>query len=72
MPGTKNNVVGMVGGSGMPGMRAAVQNHYFSGITAFPDVLIFRADWLLKGPEGINASGFFGYDWEVEMGKLEY
>lgn len=71
MPGTESNVVGMVGGSGMPGLRAAVQNHYFSGITAFPDAMIFRADWLLKGPEGIDASGFFGYDWGMEKGKWE-
>jgi dienelactone hydrolase len=67
--GSTNNVIGMVGGTGIAGAMAAVQNHYFSGITAFPDVLIFRSEWLLNGPEGIEVSGFFGYDWSVANGR---
>lgn len=66
--GSKDNLIGMVGGTGLTGARASVQNHYFSGITAFPDVLIFRSEWLLIGPEGIEISGFFGHDWKVDSG----
>ncbi len=32
--GSKDNLIGMVGGTGLTGARASVQNHYFSGITA--------------------------------------
>lgn len=67
--GSTDNLVGMVGGTGLAGAKSSVQNHYFSGITAFPDVLIFRSEWLLNGPEGIEISGFFGHDWKVETGN---
>ncbi|MBW6497972.1 MAG: prolyl oligopeptidase family serine peptidase [Bacteroidales bacterium] len=62
--------VGVVAGTGMEGMRSLAPNDYFSGITGFPDLLIFDVNWLRDGIEGIRASGFFGNDWSVENGEF--
>ncbi len=62
--------IGVVAGTGMEGMRSLAPNDYFSGITGFPDLLIFDVNWLRDGIEGIRASGFFGNDWSVEKGEF--
>jgi hypothetical protein len=64
--------VGVVAGSGIKGMKAAFSNDYFSGITGFPDLLIFDAGWIKDGAEAIKISGFFGYDWSIENGDFRY
>lgn len=63
-------LVGVVAGTGRPGMLATYSNHYFSGITGFPDLLIFTHNWIKDGPEAIKVSGFFGNDWSVENGDF--
>jgi len=63
-------LVGVVAGTGIKGMKAAYSNHYFSGLTGFPDVLIFTHDWIKEGPAEIRVSGFFGNDWSIEKGDF--
>lgn len=63
---SKTALVGVVGGTGEVGMRATWANNYISGITGFPDVLIFRADLLSKGLSEMKVSGFFDNDWSVK------
>ncbi len=63
--------VGVVAGTGIKGMKALYPNDYFSGITGFPDLLIFDVDWLKEGLDGIKVSGFFGNDWSVEQGEFK-
>lgn len=60
--------VGVVAGTGNEGMKALYPNDYFSGITGFPDLMIFDVDWIKDNPEGIKVSGFFGNDWGVATG----
>jgi len=62
--------VGVVAGTGTKGMKALWPNDYFSGITGFPDLLIFHVDWLRDGLEGVMVSGFFGNDWSIEKGQF--
>lgn len=62
--------VGVVAGTGIRGMKATQGNSYFSGITGFPDVLIFKTDMLKDGLSGVMVSGFFGNDWSVEKGDF--
>lgn len=62
--------IGVVAGTGIKGMKALYPNDYFSGITGFPDLMIFDVDWLKDGLEGIKVSGFFGNDWSVENGDF--
>ncbi|MGF1585461.1 MAG: alpha/beta hydrolase-fold protein [Bacteroidales bacterium] len=64
--------VGVVGGTGIKGMKAAFANDYFSGITGFPDLMIFNSDMLKEGVDGIIVTGFFGNDWSVEKGDFSY
>ena len=63
--------VGVVAGTGNEGMKALYANDYFSGITGFPDLMIFDVDWIKDNPEGIKVSGFFGNDWGVATGDFE-
>ncbi len=62
--------VGVVAGTGLKGMKATYANNYFSGITGFPDVMVFSADFLKTGLEDIKISGFFGSDWSIEKGAF--
>ena len=64
--------VGVVAGTGVRGMKAAFANHYFSGITGFPDLKIFSTKILRDGLDGIVVSGFFGNDWSIENGDFVY
>jgi len=68
--GSETASVGVVAGTGLRGMKATFANNYFSGITGFPDVLIFSSDYLKNGLEGIRLSGFFGSDWSIEKGDF--
>ena len=63
--------VGVVAGTGIEGMKATYPNDYISGITGFPDLLIFGVDILKDGIRGVKVSGFFGNDWSVENGCFE-
>lgn len=62
--------VGVVAGTGIEGMKAGYANDYISGITGFPDVLIFNVDMLRNGIEGVEVSGFFGNDWSISNGDF--
>lgn len=62
--------IGVVAGSGIDGMKALYPNDYFSGITGFPDLLIFDVDWIKENLDGVIVSGFFGNDWSVEGGEF--
>lgn len=69
--GSDKASVGVVAGTGLEGMKATYGNDYFSGITGFPDLLIFDVDWVKDGLDGVKISGFFGVDWSVEQGEWE-
>jgi len=63
-------LVGVVAGTGNEGMRSLYPNDYFSGITGFPDLMIFDVSWIKDNPQGIRVSGFFGNDWKIESGDF--
>lgn len=67
-PDSPTASVGVVAGTGIEGMKATYPNDYISGITGFPDLLIFNVDMLKEGIHGIQVSGFFDNDWSVEDG----
>lgn len=70
--GSDTASVGIVAGTGVPGMKAAFANDYFSGVTGFPDLMIFSVDMLRDGLDGVIMSGFFGNDWSIENGDFSY
>ncbi|MCC8154893.1 MAG: prolyl oligopeptidase family serine peptidase [Tannerellaceae bacterium] len=64
-PGNENALVGVVAGTGDAGMWATSPNNYISGITGFPDVMIFRADILKDGLDAVEAAGYFDNNWSL-------
>ncbi len=64
--------VGVVGGTGLHGMKAANANMCFISGSGFPDLLVFGADMLTKHFDGVRVVGFFGNDWSVENGEMAW
>ena len=58
--------VGVVGGSGLKGMKAAYANQYFAGASGFPDFMIYSFDMLHKGAGEVKAAGFFDNNWKLD------
>ncbi len=69
-PGSDQALVGVVAGTGLPGLRAATANRYFRAAAGFPDLFVFDADMLLGGQSGVQYWGYFGPDWGLETGDL--
>ncbi|MEG2478775.1 MAG: prolyl oligopeptidase family serine peptidase, partial [Mucinivorans sp.] len=63
-------LVGVVSGSGISGMKATALNNYISGITGFPDFMVFSSDMLLKGLPEVKATGFFDNSWSLEHSEM--
>ncbi|MCF7974798.1 MAG: prolyl oligopeptidase family serine peptidase [Phycisphaerae bacterium] len=62
--------VGVVAGTGLPGMRAVTPNRYFVAGTGFPDLMIVSPDMFTWGVDGVKAAGYFGNDWTLEHGSV--
>lgn len=61
--------VGLVAGTGMPGLRLTERMPYFVSGVALPDWAVFRTTLLTRGAEGLVGAGFFGNDWSVQTGE---
>jgi hypothetical protein len=65
-PGSDIASVGVVGGTGVRGMRMTDRRPYMHPGFAYPDLTLLRA-----GGDGIvYGAGFFGLDWSVEGGEF--
>lgn len=64
--------VGVVSGTGMTGFRSVNPNRYFVSGTGFPDLMIISPDMFSKGFEGVKAAGYFGNDWSIENGDIQW
>jgi hypothetical protein len=64
--------VGVVAGTGMPGLRLTDRAPYFVSGTGFPDLLVWTPRTLASGADGVRAAGFFGNDWSVEQGEVAF
>lgn len=62
--------VGVVAGTGLPGLRAAAATRYFRAAAGFPDLLVFGTEMLVEGQDGVRYWGYFGTDWSVENGEI--
>lgn len=60
------NSVGVIGGTGLAGMRATLGNQYFAGGSGFADYMIFSLDMLAKGSDGIKMAGYFDNNWRIK------
>jgi hypothetical protein len=67
-PGSDKALVGVVGGSGLTGLRLTDRLSYFLSGVGYPDCLVLGAEVLTNGSDGVRAAGFFGDDWSVRSG----
>lgn len=62
--------VGVVGGSGLTGMKAAYANQYFAGASGFPDFMIYNANMLMKGVDEVKMAGFYDNQWKLSEDEM--
>lgn len=65
MKNSAYNSVGVIAGTGLPGMQAANANQYFAGASGFPDFMIFRLGMIQSGAKDIKLAGFFDNNWKL-------
>ncbi len=71
-PGSDRACVGVVTGTGVPGMKLTDRLPYFLAGVAYPDLTIIGPGMLTDGFKGIRAAGFFGLDWSVAKGEFAW
>jgi pimeloyl-ACP methyl ester carboxylesterase len=69
-PAAPGALVGVVAGTGLPGLRLTDRMNYFQSGAGFPDCLVASTEMLRSGISGVRAVGFFGQDWQVETGDF--
>ncbi len=65
-------LVGVVGGTGVPGLRLTERLPYFLAGVAYPDCIVLGTDVLTHGTAGVRTAGFFGLDWAVASGEFAW
>jgi dienelactone hydrolase len=65
-PGSDVASVGVVAWTGGAGWVAASPGQYFISGAGFPDLLLFSAETLRSGTDGVRAIGWFGNDWSLD------
>jgi len=71
-PGSSVASVGAVAGTSVKGMKLTSRLPVFVSGVAYPDFMIWSADALQSGMEGIRCAGFFGNDWSIEQGEVAW
>ena len=69
-PGSEVASVGVVAWTGRAGWVAASPGQYFISGAGFPDLLLFSAETLRSGTDGVRAIGWFGNDWSLGKGDI--
>jgi dienelactone hydrolase len=69
-PRDPSALVGVVAGSGLPGLRLTGRMPVFLSGAGFPDCLVAGKEMLLKGIAAVRVAGFFGQDWQVDSGEF--
>ena len=70
--GAPSGAVAVVAGTGDAGTRLVRTMPYWVSGIGYPDLIVFGADMLDGNPQGVRAAGFFGNDWSVENGEIEF
>ncbi len=64
--------VGVIAATGAIGDRAIIPNRYFLAGTGYPDLMIVSPEMYSTGASGVTAAGFFGNQWDLETGQIEW
>lgn len=71
-PGSNTASVGVVTGTGLPGLQATNRLRYFVSGIAFPDILVYTAEELQSGESEVHMDGYFGLNWSIEEGEFAW
>ncbi len=61
--------VGVIAGTGLPGLRLTDQLPVFTSGVAYPDWIVLGVEMLERGSGGVRGAGFFGDDWSLARGE---
>jgi hypothetical protein len=64
--------IGVVCGTGLPGLRLTDRLPYLASGVAVPDLVVLSTAMLTQGEAGVLGAGFFGNDWSVERGTWAF
>lgn len=70
--GDPDGLVGVIAGTGLPGLHSVERLPVFSAGVALPDWLVVGVDAFEKGIGGVRGAGYFGNDWRVETGDCAW
>lgn len=70
--GDGNNSLGVVGGTGISGMRSTDTMPYFVSGVHYPDVFVFNSQIHKIGSKAVQVAGVFGTDWSVTNGNFAW
>ncbi len=68
--GSEAESVGVIAGTGMPGLKATIPNRYFVSGSGFPDFVIFQASMYQIGIDAVLGAGFFNNQWSLSDAEL--
>lgn len=68
----KKNLIGVISGTGIIGLKLSNSIPFMSPGFTYPDVTVFSSELLTDKERGYRAAGFFGYDWSVKKGEFEF
>jgi hypothetical protein len=71
-PGSDRALVGIVSGTGLPGMRLTDRIPYFVSGVEYPDCIVLGPNTLTGGAAGVRMAGFFGNDWTLATGDFQW
>ncbi len=69
-PGSDTALVGVVGGTGVQGMRLTNRLRYFVSGVAYPDLVVFGPQMLERGDRDVRAAGFFSEAWTTNKADI--
>lgn len=68
--GDDKSLVGVIGGTGLPGAKATMPSEYISGVNGYPDIIVYSLDALKDGVKGVRAAGYFDNDWSLDKAEF--
>jgi poly(3-hydroxybutyrate) depolymerase len=71
-PGSPTALVGVVAGTGLPGLRRMDRLPYFVSGVGYPDWLVLGPEALSAGLAGVRGAGWFGNDWSLATGETAW
>ena len=70
--GSETALVGVVAGTGLPGVRTTDRLPYFLSGVAYPDLTVLTPDIFKEGSAAVRAAGYFGNDWSIASGEFAW